>query len=219
MLRLATMRAAAASLASRTAAIAPATARAAAATEVTPVLAATGAGCAGRRALLPPPPATLALSRATAFSTATTTTTAGTEGIPSKLWQLGRLNHVAIAVPELDSATALYRDVLGGDVSPAEDLPAHGVTTVFVDLGNTKIELLHPFGESSPIAGFLKKNPSGGIHHVCIEVDDIRAAVSDLTAAGVRALNEEPKIGAHGKPVVFLHPKDCGGVLLELEEA
>ena len=219
MLRLATMRAAAASLASRTAAIAPATARAAAAaTEVTPVLAATGAGSAGRRALLPSS-ATLALSRATAFSTTTTTTTAGTEGIPSKLWQLGRLNHVAIAVPELESATALYRDVLGGDVSPAEDLPAHGVTTVFVDLGNTKIELLHPFGESSPIAGFLKKNPSGGIHHVCIEVDDIRAAVSDLTAAGVRALNEEPKIGAHGKPVVFLHPKDCGGVLLELEEA
>ena len=104
-------------------------------------------------------------------------------------------------------------------VSPPEDLPEHGVTTVFVELDNTKIELLHPLGSSSPIAGFLKKNAAGGIHHICIEVDDIQEAVKQLKAKSVRCLSESPRIGAHGKPVMFLHPKDCGGVLTELEQA
>jgi len=134
--------------------------------------------------------------------------------------KLGRLNHVAIATPNLKQATAMYRDILGATVSAEENLPAHGVTTVFVDLGNTKIELLHPFGEKSPIQNFLDKNTSGGIHHICIEVDDIYQAVDSLKATGkIRILDPKPKIGAHGKPVVFLHPKDCGGVLLELEQA
>eukprot|EP00127_Corallochytrium_limacisporum_P001687 Clim_evm24s77 gene=Clim_evmTU24s77 len=144
--------------------------------------------------------------------------TMSTEAVPSELWKLGRLNHVAIAVPNMEKATAFYRDILGAKVSAPEDLPAHGVTTVFVELDNTKFELLHPFGENSPIANFLKKNADGGIHHVCIEVDDIHKAV-DAVTKNIRALNKEPKIGAHGKPVVFLHPKDCNGVLVELEEA
>jgi methylmalonyl-CoA/ethylmalonyl-CoA epimerase len=134
--------------------------------------------------------------------------------------KLGRLNHVAIATSNLEQATAMYRDVLGASVSPPEDLPEHGVTTVFVNLGNTKIELLRPLGEKSPIQGFLDKNKSGGIHHICIEVDDIYSAVESLKSSGkIRVLDPKPKIGAHGKPVVFLHPKDCGGVLLELEQA
>ncbi len=134
-------------------------------------------------------------------------------------WRLGRLNHVAVATPKLADAIKLYRDVLGAKVSDPEDLPAHGVTVVFVSLDNTKIELLQPLGDKSPIASFLSKNANGGIHHVCIEVDDINAAVKDLKAKNVRCLTEEPRIGAHGKPVMFLHPKDCAGVLVELEQA
>lgn len=133
---------------------------------------------------------------------------------------IGRLNHVAIAVPDLAAASATYRDTLGAAVSPAEDLPEHGVTVVFVELPNTKIELLHPLGEHSPIAGFLAKSPSGGIHHVCYEVDDIAAARDRLVAAGARVLGDgEPKTGAHGKPVLFLHPRDFCGTLVELEQA
>ena len=139
--------------------------------------------------------------------------------VSDKLWQLGRLNHVAHAVPDLEKTTNFYKNALGATVSAAEDLPAHGVTTVFVELDNTKIELLYPFGENSPIASFLKKNPDGGLHHICIEVDDITAAVESVKAAGIRPLGKEPKIGAHNKPVMFLHPKDCGGVLVELEQA
>merc|ERR1712136_300112 len=136
------------------------------------------------------------------------------------IWKLGRLNHVAIATPNLTEASKFYKDVLRAkSVSPPEDLPEHGVTTVFVELDNTKIELLHPLGDSSPIAGFLKKNANGGIHHVCIEVDDIEAAVRSLKAKNVRCLSEATRIGAHGKPVMFLNPKDCGGVLTELEQA
>jgi methylmalonyl-CoA/ethylmalonyl-CoA epimerase len=135
------------------------------------------------------------------------------------IWRLGALNHVAIAVPDLDKATAFYRDVLGGNVSEAVPLPEHGVTTVFVNLGNTKLELLHPLGENSPIENFLIKNKQGGIHHICIEVDDIEAAMKDVKRQGIRTLSEQTKIGAHNKPVVFLHPKDCGGVLVELEQA
>ncbi len=133
---------------------------------------------------------------------------------------IGRLNHVAIAVPDLDAASATYRETLGADVSAPLALPEHGVTTVFVNLPNTKIELLHPLGEASPIAGFLAKNPSGGIHHVCYEVSDIRAARDVLKAKGLRVLGDgEPRIGAHGKPVLFLHPKDAHGTLVELEQA
>ncbi|WPZ33286.1 methylmalonyl-CoA epimerase [Thalassobaculum sp. OXR-137] len=132
---------------------------------------------------------------------------------------IGRLNHVAIAVPDLPAATATYRDTLGAAVSQPLDLPEHGVTVVFVELPNTKIELLHPLGEGSPIAGFLEKNASGGIHHVCYEVDDILAARDRLRAEGARVLGDgEPKIGAHGKPVLFLHPKDFTGTLVELEQ-
>jgi len=137
---------------------------------------------------------------------------------PASVWSLGRLNHVAIAVPDLEKATALYRDMLGASVSPAQDLPEHGVTTVFVELSNTKLELLHPLGEKSPIAGFLEKNKTGGIHHICIEVNDITAAVADVKSKNIRCLSAEPRIGAHGKPVMFLHPKDCNGVLVELEQ-
>jgi methylmalonyl-CoA/ethylmalonyl-CoA epimerase len=133
---------------------------------------------------------------------------------------IGRLNHVAIVVPDLAAATATYRDTLGARVSEPVDLPAHGVTTVFVELTNTKIELLHPLGEDSPIARFLEKNASGGIHHVCYEVDDILAARDRLKAQGARVLGDgEPKTGAHGKPVLFLHPKDFCGTLVELEQA
>uniref|UniRef100_A0A3Q4BQE9 Methylmalonyl-CoA epimerase, mitochondrial n=1 Tax=Mola mola TaxID=94237 RepID=A0A3Q4BQE9_MOLML len=141
------------------------------------------------------------------------------QGAPGELWKLGRLNHIAIAVPDMEKATALYRDVLGATVSEKVPLPEHGVYTVFVELGNTKLELLHPLGEKSPIAGFLQKNKSGGMHHICIEVDDINAAIADLKAKNIRTLSAEPRIGAHGKPVMFLHPKDCDGVLVELEEA
>ncbi len=132
---------------------------------------------------------------------------------------IGRLNHVAIAVPDLEAATALYRDTLGARVSQPVAQAAHGVTVVFVELPNTKIELLHPLGETSPIAAFLAKNPSGGIHHVCYEVDDIYAARDRLKAEGARVLGDgEPKIGAHDKPVLFLHPKDFCGTLVELEQ-
>ena len=132
---------------------------------------------------------------------------------------IGRLNHVAIAVPDLEAATAVYRDTLGAKVSAPQPEPDHGVTVVFVELPNTKIELLHPLGESSPIKGFLEKNPSGGIHHVCYEVDDILAARDRLKGEGARVLGDgEPRIGAHGKPVLFLHPKDFFGTLVELEQ-
>jgi len=131
---------------------------------------------------------------------------------------IGRLNHVAIAVSDIGAATAVYRDTLGARVSAAVPQPDHGVTTVFVELPNTKIELLEPLGEGSPIAKFLEKNPAGGIHHLCYEVDDIAAARDRLVAAGARVLGE-PRIGAHGKLVLFLHPKDFNGTLVELEEA
>ena len=133
---------------------------------------------------------------------------------------LGRLNHVAIAVPDLAAGTAVYRSMLGAKVSEPQPEPAHGVTVVFVELPNTKVELLEPLGENSPIAAFLAKNPSGGIHHVCYEVEDIIAARDHLKAEGARVLGDgEPKIGAHGKPVLFLHPKDFCGTLVELEQA
>jgi len=133
---------------------------------------------------------------------------------------IGNLNHVAIAVPDLESATASYRDTLGARVSAPKDEPDHGVTVVFVDLPNTKIELLYPLGESSPIQGFLDKNPSGGIHHMCFEVEDILDSRDKLVAEGARVLGTgDPKIGAHGKPVLFLHPKDFNGALIELEQA
>ncbi len=132
---------------------------------------------------------------------------------------IGRLNHVAIAVPDLDAAVARYRDTLGADVGAPRDQPEHGVTVVFVELPNTKIELLYPLGENSPIQGFLERNPSGGIHHLCYEVYDILAARDRLRAAGARVLGSgEPKTGAHGKPVLFLHPKDFNGALIELEQ-
>ncbi len=132
---------------------------------------------------------------------------------------IGRLNHVAIAVPDLDAASARYRDTLGANVGAPRDHPEHGVTVVFIELPNTKIELLYPLGESSPIQGFLDRNPSGGIHHLCYEVDDILAARDRLRAAGARVLGSgEPKTGAHGKPVLFLHPKDFDGTLIELEQ-
>lgn len=132
---------------------------------------------------------------------------------------IGRLNHVAIAVPDLDAAIAQYSGALGADVGAPQDEPDHGVTVVFINLPNTKIELLYPLGDASPIVGFLEKNPSGGIHHVCYEVDDIAAARDRLTASGARVLGDgTPKIGAHGKPVLFLHPKDFNGCLIELEQ-
>ena len=133
---------------------------------------------------------------------------------------LGRLNHVALAVPDLAAATAAYRDMLGARLSEPQALPEHGVTVVFVDVGNTKIELLEPLGDASPIAAFLEKNPSGGMHHVCYEVDDILAARDHLKTSGARVLGDgNPKTGAHGKPVLFLHPKDFFGTLVELEQA
>ncbi|MEM7670200.1 MAG: methylmalonyl-CoA epimerase [Pseudomonadota bacterium] len=132
---------------------------------------------------------------------------------------IGRLNHVAIAVPDLAAATALYRDTLGAAVSDPQAEPDHGVTVVFIELPNTKVELLEPLGEGSPIAKFLEKSPSGGIHHICYEVDDILAARDRLKAEGARVLGSgEPKTGAHGKPVLFLHPKDFNGTLVELEQ-
>jgi len=132
---------------------------------------------------------------------------------------IGRLNHVAIVVPDLAAATAVYRDMLGARVSEPQDLPDHGVTTVFIELPNTKIELLHPLGAGSPIARFLEANPAGGMHHVCYEVGDILAARDRLKKAGARVLGDgEPRTGAHGKPVLFLHPKDFCGTLVELEQ-
>lgn len=132
---------------------------------------------------------------------------------------IGRLNHVAIAVPDLAQAAARYRDVLGAEVSNPVDQPDHGVTVVFVKLPNSKIELLAPLGVESPIAGFLQRNPAGGVHHLCFEVEDITAARDILQAAGARVLGDgEPKIGAHGKPVLFLHPKDFCGTLIEIEQ-
>lgn len=133
---------------------------------------------------------------------------------------IGRLNHVAIVVPDLAAARALYQDMMGATVSDEKDLPEHGVTTVFVELPNTKIELLHPLGEKSAIQGFLDKNPSGGVHHICYEVADIATARDRLVDGGARILGDgEPRTGAHGKPVLFLHPKDFCGTLIELEEA
>jgi methylmalonyl-CoA/ethylmalonyl-CoA epimerase len=133
---------------------------------------------------------------------------------------IGRLNHVAIVVPDLAAAAATYRDTLGAKVSAPVDLPAHGVTCVFVELPNTKIELLHPLGEDSTIAPFLARNPSGGMHHICYEVDDILAARDHLKAQGARVLGDgEPRNGAHDKPVLFLHPKDFYGTLVEIEQA
>ncbi|MBC8339472.1 MAG: methylmalonyl-CoA epimerase [Rhodospirillales bacterium] len=132
---------------------------------------------------------------------------------------IGKLNHVAIAVPNLAAAMALYRDTLGATVSEAEAIPEHGVTVCFIETGNTKIELLEPLGEASPIAGFLERNPAGGIHHLCFEVEDIIEARDRLKSEGARVLGDgEPKTGAHGKPVLFLHPKDFTGALIELEQ-
>lgn len=132
---------------------------------------------------------------------------------------IGRLNHIAIAVRDLDAATALYRDTLGAKVSDPLPQPEHGVTVVFIELPNAKVELLEPLGAGSPIAKFLEKNPDGGMHHICYEVDDILAARDRLKAQGARVLGDgEPKIGAHGKPVLFLHPKDFCGTLVEIEQ-
>lgn len=139
-------------------------------------------------------------------------------GIFHSKWNVGKINHVALAVSDLDKSIQFYKNVLGAKVSQPEPQEGHGVCTVFVELGDTKIELLYPLSDKSPIEGFLKKNPAGGIHHICLEVSDIREAIKSMTKNGIRVLNPQPKIGAHGKPVVFLHPKDCGGVLTELEE-
>lgn len=133
--------------------------------------------------------------------------------------EIGRLNHVAIATHDLEASTALYRDVFGANVSEPLELPEHGVVTVFVNLPNTKIELLLPLGEKSPIQAFLDRNPAGGIHHICYEVPDLAAAIADLQEKGMRILGDgKPRIGAHGNPVIFLHPKDSVGTLVELEE-
>ncbi|WP_411837184.1 methylmalonyl-CoA epimerase [Paracoccus sp. ME4] len=132
---------------------------------------------------------------------------------------IGRLNHVAIAVPDLGAAAAQYETALGARVGAPQDEPDHGVTVIFIELPNTKIELLHPLGEASPIQAFLDRNPAGGIHHICYEVEDILAARDHLKGQGARVLGSgEPKIGAHGKPVLFLHPKDFNGCLIELEQ-
>jgi methylmalonyl-CoA/ethylmalonyl-CoA epimerase len=132
---------------------------------------------------------------------------------------IGRLNHLAIVVPDLAAAAANYAETLGAKVTDPIDLPDHGVTTIFVELPNTKIELLHPLGGNSPVAKYLEKNPDGGMHHVCYEVDEILAARDKLVASGARILGDgEPRIGAHGKPVLFLHPKDFCGTLVEIEQ-
>jgi methylmalonyl-CoA/ethylmalonyl-CoA epimerase len=132
---------------------------------------------------------------------------------------IGRLNHIAIAVADIEAASRLYRESLGARVSPPSDLPEHGVTVAFVELPNTKVELLQPLGADSPIAKYLRNNPDGGMHHLCFEVDDIIAARDQLAQVGARALGDgAPKIGAHGKPVLFLHPKDFNGTLIELEQ-
>jgi methylmalonyl-CoA/ethylmalonyl-CoA epimerase len=133
---------------------------------------------------------------------------------------IGRLNHIAIAVPDLNAAISTYREVLGANVSAPLAQPEHGVTVVFIDLPNTKVELLEPLGDQSPIAAFLARHPAGGMHHLCYEVDDIKAARDQLRARGARVLGDgQPKMGAHGKPVLFLHPKDFNGTLVELEQA
>ena len=133
---------------------------------------------------------------------------------------IGRVNHIAIVVADLEKATAQWRDVLGADVSAPQALPEHGVTVVFINTGNSKVELLEPLGEDSPIAKFLDRSPDGGMHHLCFEVDDILAARDQLIKEGARVLGDgEPKIGAHDKPVLFLHPKDFNGTLIELEQA
>lgn len=132
---------------------------------------------------------------------------------------IGRLNHIAIAVPDLAVASVRYRDMLGASVGEPQALPEHGVTVVFIDTGNSKVELLEALGQDSPIASFLEKNPAGGMHHICYEVPDILAAIAKLSASGARVLGDgRPKIGAHGNPVIFLHPKDFDGTLVELEE-
>jgi methylmalonyl-CoA/ethylmalonyl-CoA epimerase len=134
---------------------------------------------------------------------------------------VGKLNHVAIAVPKskpMSEVAALYANVVGAKISEPTDLPEHGVTTVFIELPNTKLELLHPLGDKSPIQSFLDKNPNGGMHHICLDVEDIGAAIARVQKSNIRTIGKEPKIGAHGKPVIFLHPKDCGGVLVELEQ-
>ena len=132
---------------------------------------------------------------------------------------IGRLNHIAIAVADLEAASQLYRDVLGATVSAPAAIPQHGVTVAFVQLPNTKVELLEPLGDNSPIAKFLQQNPAGGMHHVCFEVEDIIRARDQLSQSGARVLGDgQPKIGAHGKPVLFLHPKDFQGTLIELEQ-
>src|SRR5579863_6220351 len=138
----------------------------------------------------------------------------------SEAAMIGKLNHIAVVVPDLAAASALYRDTLGATVLPPHALPEHGVTAAFVELGNTRIELLEPLGEASPVRGFLARNPDGGMHHLCYEVADIAAARDRLLSAGARVLGDgQPKIGAHGKPVLFLHPKDFCGTLIELEQA
>ena len=138
---------------------------------------------------------------------------------PDELSALGRLNHVALVVADLKRATATWRDVLGATVSAPRPLPEHGVTVVFVELPNTKLELLEPLGDGSPVSRFLERHAGGGMHHICLEVEDVRAAVSRLVTRGARVLGDgEPKSGAHGNPVVFLHPGDVHGVLVELEE-
>jgi methylmalonyl-CoA/ethylmalonyl-CoA epimerase len=138
--------------------------------------------------------------------------------MPNEL-KIGRINHIAIAVPDIDKAIDLYRNILGADVTDKQDLPEHGVTVSFVKLANSNVELLCPYGDNSPIASFLNKSPSGGMHHICYEVDDIIAMREKLIAKGLRILGSgDPKIGAHGKPVIFLHPKDFYGTLIELEQ-
>lgn len=138
----------------------------------------------------------------------------------SRNWKVLGLNHVAIATNNVDKASNIYKNILKMETSNSQSLPEHGVNTIFINTNNTKLELLDPVdGEKSPIWGFLEKNKSGGIHHLCLEVDDINAAIQDLKKNGIRLLGNEPKIGAHGKPVIFLHPKDCNGVLIELEQA
>ena len=131
---------------------------------------------------------------------------------------IGRLNHVAIAVPDLEASCTQYSSILGAKVGKPQHEPNHGVTVVFIELPNTKIELLHPLGDQSPITSFLEKNPSGGIHHMCYEVDNILSARDQLIGSGARVLGGEPKVGAHGKLVIFLHPKDFNGCLIELEQ-
>eukprot|EP00045_Choanoeca_perplexa_P001348 m.19048 g.19048 ORF g.19048 m.19048 type:complete len:166 (-) comp10887_c0_seq2:104-601(-) len=138
---------------------------------------------------------------------------------PGLPFSLGKVNHVAIAVPDMNKAAAMYKNVLGAHVSSEEPQPEHGVSTIFVNLGgDTQIELIHPLGDTSPIANFLEKNEMGGIHHISIEVSDLKAAITQVKAQNIRTLAPEPKIGAHGVPVMFLHPKDCGGVLVELQQ-